>query len=324
MEALTKELDSTKFKNNILYDRVYPLAKLNEFNQNQRIDTSNVAHFKQAVHELNVATNRKSTLFNAEDLQQTIYSLKNQNKVGVGIINCDFTVLKTNILETANPLIAVDGSLENKRYHEIATKNPYDNKQSLVVAVLQDRIEQGANPIVFSLKETTFQETTNPIYNLFVKFDDGQTTQLIANGVKTSAEFAHTFATSGIKNMEYYGTFQNGMPIKTMSTVTIYLPIQSAVVNQPTKCTSEIISFRVDELFTPYVPESLYIQPNATNINIDQRAKNQRPNQWQQSADACPNATLGFQAACTLGVNNRIGLIAHLGDDLQRADQNIG
>ncbi len=60
MKEVTKTLDSTKFKNNILYDRVYPLAKLNEFNQNQRIDTSSVTHFLQASHELNLASNKKA------------------------------------------------------------------------------------------------------------------------------------------------------------------------------------------------------------------------------------------------------------------------
>lgn len=44
MREITKELDSTNFKNNIFYDRVYPLAKLDEFNQNNSIDTSNVNH----------------------------------------------------------------------------------------------------------------------------------------------------------------------------------------------------------------------------------------------------------------------------------------
>ena len=272
MEMLTKELDSTRFRNNILYDRAYPLAKLNEFNQNQRVDTSNVSHFKQAVHEIHVAANRKSIAFVAEDLQQIIYGFRIQKKVGIGIINCDFTMLKTTVLDETNPLLEVDGIAAERRYHEIVNKNPYENKQSLVIAMLQERIEQGASPIIFSIQGTMFQETTNPIKDLSIKFDNGQTTQLIANGIKTVTEFTHTFERSGVKNIEYIGEFLNKMPIKTLSTITIDFAPQIAVNKSPNKCETEIIHLRTDEVFTPYQNEPLNIQHNATNINIDERA----------------------------------------------------
>ena len=55
MKIMTSELDATHFTNNTLYDKVYPLANLKSFNQNERKDTSNYRHFKQAVHQLYLA-----------------------------------------------------------------------------------------------------------------------------------------------------------------------------------------------------------------------------------------------------------------------------
>lgn len=268
MKAITKELDSTKFKNNILYDRVYPLAKLDLFNQNQIKDTSNVVHFKQAEHELYLASNKKNQLFNSENLKQTIYHYQAANKVSVGIINADLTIIKKTATDPANLLISSTGNGLAQRMHEMPDKNPYENKQSLVIAILEDVIYQGAKPTVFSIKETFFEKSNNPIENLFVKFDSEQTTQLVTNGNKT-IEFSATFKTSGKKIIEFFGNYLNGRPFKTFASIVIkILPSNSS-----TKCVSDIIKFRADELFTSYESDAPTFPPFYTNIGRDERVE---------------------------------------------------
>ncbi len=55
MKSVTSELDSSKFKNQILYNRVFPWAGLQVFNQNGRTDTTSGDHLQQAVYELYLA-----------------------------------------------------------------------------------------------------------------------------------------------------------------------------------------------------------------------------------------------------------------------------
>ncbi len=55
MKSTTSELDSSQFKNKILYNRVFPWAGLYMFNQNGRTDTTSGNHLQQAVYELYLA-----------------------------------------------------------------------------------------------------------------------------------------------------------------------------------------------------------------------------------------------------------------------------
>lgn len=151
MKELTKELDTTSLKNNILYDRVYPLAKLDGFNQNQRIDTSNVVHFKQAVNELFLASNKRAEIFNSEKLKQVLYDAKVKNKIAIGVLNADFTILNPLALDPANLLITTDGVSFEKKYHNIENKNSYNSKQALVIGILEEQINQGTTPVVLPL-----------------------------------------------------------------------------------------------------------------------------------------------------------------------------
>ncbi len=61
-----KNLSKTPINSNILIDRVFPFANLQEFNQESRKDTSSFVHFKQAWSELY----RASYIKNFNSLQQ--------------------------------------------------------------------------------------------------------------------------------------------------------------------------------------------------------------------------------------------------------------
>ena len=269
MKEITKELDSTNFKNNTLYDRVYPLAKLDEFNQNQRIDTSNAKHYKQAVNELYLASNKLSKIFDSEELKQTIYNSKNFNKIAIGIVNADFTILKPNSLDPTNPLITNDDSVLLTKYHEVENKNPYKNKQTLVIAVLEEQINQGSNPTIFTFDQSILEKTINPIKDLFVKFANGQMYQIIANGIKTTTEFGFTFTANGKQSIEFYGTYSNNLPFKTFASVFINI----VVMNPLAKCESDIIKFRATEIFTPYENDTPALPSYATSIVRDERVE---------------------------------------------------
>lgn len=271
MKEITKELDSTKFKNNILYDRAYPLAQLKTFNQNQRKDTSNVTHFFQAIHELYLASNENKYLTNFEKLKQIEYNENYKNKIGIGIINYDITMLKSESFGSANPLMRIDSSNVQKKYYEIPNKNPYQNSQCLVISPLEQVVEEDDKPLVFSFENSFFQESSNPIQNLYVDFGEGQNQKIISNGVMELSEVSINFRNTGKLIFKYFGNYQNGLGFETYSSITH--KIKTTRPLDEIGCESNIIGLRADEGFTPYVYDSPYISPEAFQITRFENAE---------------------------------------------------
>jgi len=132
MKVLMSQLDSTRFKNNTLYDRVYPLANLKQFNQNGRKDTSNYKHFYQAIYELHLAGN-KQNIYSANHLRQLGASAKLNGEVLVGIINMDITTLKEDVFDENNSKMLIDSTGQDRKMVEIVDKEPYQTLQTLVI-----------------------------------------------------------------------------------------------------------------------------------------------------------------------------------------------
>lgn len=217
MKILTRDLDSTKFVNNILYDRVFPLANLKYFNQGIRQDTSRYDHFLQSVSELKISSNENLKFYTPDKFEQFRADAYEKHKTLIGILNVDITTLKDNTWDTSNPLMLIDSTEIQKKIVPVINKNPYENKQSLVISTLSNKIEQGNTPLVFSFEKVIFQKTINKIKNLYIDFGNGQNQQIINNGLLILPNISHTFSNSGIKTFVYTGNFNNGITFKTYS-----------------------------------------------------------------------------------------------------------
>jgi len=135
--------DVNEFKNGILYDRVYPLARLDSFNTIDSINRSNYSHFKRSWNELyNASTNPNFlTLQNIDDIA---YHFERENTIQVGIINVDFTQIDTNALRSDDPKLRI----VNRKVQRIANKNPYIHKHAFIASVMNSTTING-NSIKF-------------------------------------------------------------------------------------------------------------------------------------------------------------------------------
>jgi len=249
MKTMTSELDSTKFSNYILYDRVFPLANLKEFNQGERKDTSNVVHFFQALNELKISSNNNPKIPSPEKFSRYIFQKKEENKVSIGVLNIDFTSFKNEVYDSINNLISIDSTTSIKKFREIPNILPYENKQTLIISTLEQETTQKESPVLFTFEQSIFQGTHNKIKNLFLDFGDGRNIQIFNNGNLVVPNTSYTYTTSGIKTLTYSGDFFNGQTFGTYSTMHIHV-INDSEENPP------IHSFRVDEHFTPYENDS--------------------------------------------------------------------
>ncbi len=78
MKVILSDLDTSNFKNGILYERVIPWANLRAFTAPSG-DTTNFNHFKQAMYELYLASNKKY-FFTSEFLQQLKWNYEKKEK----------------------------------------------------------------------------------------------------------------------------------------------------------------------------------------------------------------------------------------------------
>lgn len=81
----------------ILYDRVTPLASLQDFNK-PAADTSSYWHFIQAYSELYRSAYSRSTWSTVKDIQGQVLADKIQGIVPVGLGNYQLNVIDTNAL----------------------------------------------------------------------------------------------------------------------------------------------------------------------------------------------------------------------------------
>jgi len=259
MKILMSELDSTKFKNNILYDKVYPLAKLKSFNQNAVKDTSNYKHFIQALHELHLASNKQSFI-STNMLNQRTLAAKEQNQVLVGIINVDITTLKEDVLDENNPKVEIDETGQNNKLLEIINKDPYKHIQSLVIAPLQSNTDiTTGSGVTFNFLKAFMQKSSNPIKDLSVDFGDGQLHPIIENRNFTHFTVSHDFPSEGTNTLKFTGSYQDGTGFITFARIdiSIYPPV------------NDILKVRATELFTPYEPDEVPYNFVPTNLKSE-------------------------------------------------------
>lgn len=126
-------LDATQITSGILYDLAAPFAALTLFNTTA--NTSNEAHFEQALHELYRASNG-SAFVPPITLQKQTQALKTKNIVPVGIINATFQSLNYN------PKKIKEGGLllKNGMFEALPGKPAFLKNQALVIAPLKEYV----------------------------------------------------------------------------------------------------------------------------------------------------------------------------------------
>lgn len=194
-------LDKNYVVTDILYDRVYPMAELTDFNQTS-VDTSQVNHYYNAWGELQNSdyNNRWNTL---STLQSHVNTQWQQNKVAIGIINTDFEVIDDeaiddNLLDfygTDSLLVDVSGR----------SRSPYIKKNGLVISPLQENSNSTTVTFVTGAN-FTMQAASPTISSIQADFRNGQGYQSLSlSGSKTI-----TFPSAGIYYIKFKVSFSNG------------------------------------------------------------------------------------------------------------------
>ncbi|QED37001.1 alpha/beta hydrolase [Antarcticibacterium arcticum] len=192
-------LDKNYIITDILYDRVFPLANLVEFNQISS-DTSHINHFYRAYSEIQTAdyTNRWGTLqtFKANAENET-------SSIPIGIINVDFEYMDEEAI--SDNLLDIQGQDSLLVDVPNRPRSPYIKTKALVISPLTtDTKSITAN---FKLDNSfNIQGSNITIQSLQADFGNGQGYQSLS----LSGQKSVTFNSTGLHNLKFKVTFSNG------------------------------------------------------------------------------------------------------------------
>ncbi|GAA3931193.1 hypothetical protein [Hymenobacter algoricola] len=187
MDSLMTALDKTQVLTGILYDRVFPIARLDIFGQTTA-DTSSYLHFLQANQELWYASYRNvglgaSALIRSRAMQHTM-----ANSVPFGILHYKFHILDT--LAVQQGALSQPGGTQGALYDVAGrSQSPYQQRETLVVAALSDQVTAGT--VQLSLPPNlTFDNTGTGISFLSLDFNDGAGAAILSPGGSVYKSFS--------------------------------------------------------------------------------------------------------------------------------------
>lgn len=213
-DYLFRYLDKSQILTQILYDRVFPLGRLDMFNQQGRSDTSSYNHFLQVYNELFDANyNSQNNMLPPEILESLSFQKSLNNVVPIGVLNYNFNVIDTNAI-TDNLLSASSGF-----YQDVTNRprSPYLNRNVVVVSALTKNVRAGN--VGFSLPaELLMGNKTQAVTSIQVRGGDAnQTITLTPNGAATL-----TYAQAGRKVLRFIVTFNDSATQTTYALLNVF------------------------------------------------------------------------------------------------------
>jgi len=139
-----KDIDKTRFSTSVLYDRVYPFAKLQNFNAKKALDTSNYTHFIQAYYELYLSSFSNSGLKQFTEIKNEVKTKNSKGIIPIGVINYDYNYLDSNAVKSN------DFGIEGKHLQQKNAKATFVKKDNAcVVSLLSGKLKPGITNIIF-------------------------------------------------------------------------------------------------------------------------------------------------------------------------------
>jgi Secretion system C-terminal sorting domain/Putative serine esterase (DUF676) len=217
-DAVLVNLDKTLVSSKILYDRVFPSARLHEWTAN---DVSSMGHFIQAQKEIYDACYNTTNMLSPDEFEAMRYKSQQTKIIPIGVLLNTFQVLNFDAIE-------LDA---NKKYRLKAGRTysqAYSTRQNMVASLLTSRLNPGT--YTFQLADWAVQSRyTGGVGISYVRVNFG-------DGIYRSISIGSTIniaLTSGVKNIVFEATLSNGSLIYAKSTLTIASAILPTIAAAP-------------------------------------------------------------------------------------------
>ena len=213
MDYTIQYIDKSKIPTGILYDRVFPTARLNNFNQVGRQDTSSFIHFIQSYSELKNSSYQQNTSPSVAMLKNLILKNTDGNNIPIGLLNYEFNVIDS--MSIVNNQFIKEGNF----LKDVAGRStsPYLYRKVLVVSPMTDYLKTGT--VNFKIPSDLYWQNASPIISSLqiTAGDNNQVATLTPDG--PSASFIYN--TPGIKTVKFVVTFSDNTTKTTYSSLLV-------------------------------------------------------------------------------------------------------
>lgn len=165
-DSLLQYLDKSEVTTSILYDRVFPFARLDEYRNS--LDTTNYQHFMQVYNELYSAHyNPKGKLASTDSYDDIVDWYRFNSILPLGIMDMKYNQLKPDAVEK-NLIYYKDNYLYD---NSSRTESPYEEKKIQMASLMADEIEEG-NVTIKLIPELLISNTNKTIDHVEMKIGD--------------------------------------------------------------------------------------------------------------------------------------------------------
>ena len=165
----------------IIYERAVQIANLYNFNKSIKFNTANYPYFKQALLEMNKASNG-TKFITVDALKNLVAPTIVPNEVDMAILNTQFQVLNYN--EDKPSAGGLTYNATTNKFAPIVGKVPFYTMNTTVIAPTKETVSGTA--ITYKIRpDLFFQNGTKTIKTLTANFGDGIVRTLITNYVLT-------------------------------------------------------------------------------------------------------------------------------------------
>lgn len=207
-------LDKTKIPTRVLYDRVFPFAKLESYSGNVGSDASSSEHFFQSYYELR--NSNYNSMAKLEDVHIKADVSFSSGTIPIGILNYNLNILDPAAV--SKNLIYVNNGQAYDTPNR--TQSPYLSKKTVIASPLLSKdinvLFTGTN--TFKLDpQFIFSNSGATVQYCDINFNDG-------TGVKrvnSNASVSINYTTPGTKNLSYVIRYSNGNQLTAYSTLTV-------------------------------------------------------------------------------------------------------
>jgi hypothetical protein len=216
-DLFAEKLSRQEMKTSILYNRVFPIAKLNKqiFTEEERAEiTNDYQYWKQIYLEMyNADYDQKQKLNFDAQLSKVKEYVSTHRKLPIGIIHFKYECIDTNAIH--------DGRIrvENGKLISIAKQkhSPYLLNQVSNLAILAEQLHASEQTLVFD-PDFIYTNTKEKIRNIRIQFNsDNKNTYTLAPG----DTLRYTFDKIGKQSFSYQLVFDNSDSISSQSYFTV-------------------------------------------------------------------------------------------------------
>jgi hypothetical protein len=235
LDKLLVDIDTSKIKSGILYERTMQLANLYNFNSSDSLNTANYKYFKQALLELHNASKQQKFCKPKvlENRLKTMYSPQEKELVDIGILNTDFDILSD---WGESPYSGVKLDTLNKKYIPIEGKQAFYTLHTTIISPLRNAVQ--GEYIEFRFHNDNFfsYDSEKNILSLVAEFGDGVSRTVIENGLFINSKIIVNYSTSGIKIIKFSVKYKDNSEVVTYGS--IYYRSLSQPIAESASCNS--------------------------------------------------------------------------------------